>query len=311
MIFVIVDGTAIKGKIDSTLKEIKKCLGYWDEFAPKNRFPSGKNEEDALRSVIERVNEDGDEDSINDIQEQDGSDSDDEISNMPSFIPAFMLFGPYGMIKWNLELCELVTVDTEAVDEKQKSEKKLKRERVASSAEPVDLTESDRVRGLNIDRQQERQRLIIEAETAHLAHVQQTRIGYQQIFDAAMQMFDRYKLVNDEMNMCAQLKIMNDCQQNMMKPILPPPHLASIMQSGMTINTLASAAAAAAANAVPPPPPALTASSLQSPLPVAATTTTHQVSSSSLSATMVIATPSSGNNEEVPPPPAAKKRKQN
>ena len=48
------DGKAIKRKAEETLRRCKKYYGYWKEFLVLDQFPSGKDEDDALKHVISR-----------------------------------------------------------------------------------------------------------------------------------------------------------------------------------------------------------------------------------------------------------------
>ena len=48
---------------------LKKHLAYWNEFCPGGKFPSGKNETDALKYVILKVNESNNDDAVDDEEE--------------------------------------------------------------------------------------------------------------------------------------------------------------------------------------------------------------------------------------------------
>jgi hypothetical protein len=221
-----IDGASIKTKIDSTLKELKKCLGHWNEFAPRGCFPSGKNEDDALKYVIEMMKvhkgeDDDDDDDVDGAEEKE--DDDDEPITMQPYIPAFMLFGPYGVRKWNLELCELVSIDTAAIDAKNK--KKRNRDEEEAKQTIIDLTHSDRIRGITSDRQ----RLLIEIEQTRLACENQVRVGHQQQFDVAQSMFDRFEKLNDVGAMREQMQIMKELQMEMRKPIPTSALLSNIL----------------------------------------------------------------------------------
>ena len=41
-----------------------------------------------------------------------------------NFIPGFMIYGPYAVARYEAELCELVTIDTAAIDKKATNSKK-------------------------------------------------------------------------------------------------------------------------------------------------------------------------------------------
>ena len=55
-------GKLIKSKADNCLLHLNKHLAYWNEFCPGRKFPSGKNEIDALKYVIMKVNESNNDD---------------------------------------------------------------------------------------------------------------------------------------------------------------------------------------------------------------------------------------------------------
>ena len=214
-------------KVERLLKELKKCLGHWNEFAPGGSFPSGKNEDDALSYVVEMMN-------IEDRNDSDGSGEDDEEeATMKPCIPAFMLFGPYGEHKWGLPICELVSVDTAAIDAKMK-EKKVKKE---PEKVIVDLTHSDSVRGATVDRQ----RYIIEADQTRIAADNQQLLKQQQLFESAKELFGMYQILKDEVGMREQVQIMVNCQAHMQKSVMaPPPSLlsASVLSSSSSSTAM-------------------------------------------------------------------------
>ena len=138
-----IDGKAIKKKAEETLRRCKKCYGYWKEFLVLDQFPSGKDEDDALRHVISREYNDqkiftGDVESEEDEDgDQDSSDSDDntETAVVPAarstsssvteappdkYLPldflTFMLMGPWGKEKHNLDVCPLIAGDARDYD---------------------------------------------------------------------------------------------------------------------------------------------------------------------------------------------------
>ena len=100
---------------------MKKHLANWNEFCPGGRFPSGKNEINALRYVILKVNESNNDDAVDDEEE---AKVDKRAVGLCNFIPAFMIDGPYAVARYEAELCELVTIDTAARDKKATNSKK-------------------------------------------------------------------------------------------------------------------------------------------------------------------------------------------
>ena len=100
---------------------MNKHLAYWNEFCPGRKFPSGKNEIDALKYVIMKVNESNNDDAVDDEEE---AKVDKRAVGLCNFIPAFMIYGPYAVARYEADLCELVTVDTAAIDKKATNSKK-------------------------------------------------------------------------------------------------------------------------------------------------------------------------------------------
>ena len=135
-----IDGKVIKRKAEETRWRCKKYYGYWNEFLVIEQFPSGKDEDDALKHVLQRVyNEqkihtgevEGDDD-----DEDDSSDSDDNTDILANpikrdsstdveippdkYFPldflTFMLMGPWGKYKHNLDICPLIAGDARDYD---------------------------------------------------------------------------------------------------------------------------------------------------------------------------------------------------
>ena len=82
------------------------------------KFPSGKNEDDALTHVLMRV-----QNTINFDREDDDDDDEDHDNSSTShefttpYMVCFILFGPYSK-RWGLEFVELFSADTAAIDAK-------------------------------------------------------------------------------------------------------------------------------------------------------------------------------------------------
>ena len=89
-------GKDIKLKADKALLEGKKYLGYWTEFMGKDgKFPSGKNEDDALAHVLSRIQVHADLD-----QEEDDDNEEEEDNSSQEFsIPHILLYRSYSR-KW-------------------------------------------------------------------------------------------------------------------------------------------------------------------------------------------------------------------
>ena len=136
-------GRDIKLKADKALKEGKKYLAYWNEFLGKDgKFPSGKNEEDAMNYVLSKVQQ-----GTNTDQEED-EDDENEDDNSPSdfstpYMASYMLYGPYSRT-WGLDICELFSVDTSAIDEKSKKKRMEKMEKKKSIDVDIDATKDNR-----------------------------------------------------------------------------------------------------------------------------------------------------------------------
>ena len=85
------DGKAIKRKAEETLRRCKKYYGYWKEFLVLDQFPSGKDEDDALKHVISREFNDqrihtGEIESEDDEEgEEESSDSDNRSNHGRTF----------------------------------------------------------------------------------------------------------------------------------------------------------------------------------------------------------------------------------
>lgn len=130
------DGKAIKRKADQCLRHCKKYVAYWKEFLINDQFPSGKDEDDALKHVVSRVYNDsrGHTGEI-DNDEEESSDSDDEVDGAapekystselalvppdkfyPTDFLAFMLMGPWGKAKHDLDICPLLSADVKDLD---------------------------------------------------------------------------------------------------------------------------------------------------------------------------------------------------
>jgi hypothetical protein len=138
-----IDGKAIKKKAEETLRRCKKYYGYWKEFLVLDQFPSGKDEDDALKHVISREfndnkihtgeieSEDEEEDDDNDSSDSDDNTdtavttvktSSSSIVEAPpeKYLPldflTFMLMGPWGKAKHNLDVCPLIAGDARDYD---------------------------------------------------------------------------------------------------------------------------------------------------------------------------------------------------
>jgi hypothetical protein len=134
-------GKDIKNKADKALREGKKYLAFWNEFLDKDgKFESGKNEDDALNHVLIRVKE-----TLNSDQEEDEEEEEDDEISTSDFTTAcmacFIFYGPYSK-KWGLEVYELFSVDTTAIDEKAKKRKLEKRK-----AALIDEDDTKNIRG--------------------------------------------------------------------------------------------------------------------------------------------------------------------
>ena len=68
-----------------------------------------------------KVNESNNDDAIDDEEE---AKVDKRAVGLCKFIPAFMIYGPYAVARYDAELCELVTIDTAAIDKKTTNSKK-------------------------------------------------------------------------------------------------------------------------------------------------------------------------------------------
>jgi hypothetical protein len=171
-----INGRQILAKAKVALLEAKKLLAYWMEYLVNGKFPSGKNEEDALKYVIRRAREetsvelveedeeDGDDgdntqdDNIkNDAEEEDTdtavgdnnnvtavfkneedeqySDSEDddkppskektfhgkntnpESTFLTASLLLFMLYGPYGVEAYGLDITPALSMNTVGIDE--------------------------------------------------------------------------------------------------------------------------------------------------------------------------------------------------
>jgi hypothetical protein len=138
-----IDGKAIKKKAEETLRRCKKYYGYWKEFLVLDQFPSGKDEDNALKHVISREfndhkihtgeveSEDEEEDDDNDSCDSDDN-TDTAVATVKTsssstveappekYLPldflTFMLMGPWGKAKHNLDVCPLIAGDARDYD---------------------------------------------------------------------------------------------------------------------------------------------------------------------------------------------------
>jgi hypothetical protein len=150
-----IDGKAVKRKAEEALRRCKIYHSYWKEYLVLDSYPSGKNEDDALKYVITRVYNDQkvhtgevdevDDDADEEIQDEDAEEDDtnekvastsssSSVSSSTSYscstkmdmIPpekfqpldflSFMLMGPWGKDKFNLDICPLLTGDASEYD---------------------------------------------------------------------------------------------------------------------------------------------------------------------------------------------------
>ena len=147
------------------------------------KFPSGKNEIDALKSVIMKVNESNDDDAVVVVvvvvDGEEEAKVDKRSVGLCNFIPAFMIYGPYAVARYEAELCELVTIDTAAIDRKATNSKKRakedKHETIVSVSKISDLDE---------------RRLGVEDVQTEIQVKHQRMLDIQQGYDMAKEMFN-------------------------------------------------------------------------------------------------------------------------
>ena len=199
-------GKDIKNKADKALKEGKIYLGYWNEFLGKDgKFPSGKTEDDALLHVLSRAQT-----TINLDQEEEEDDDDDEDNNSTSsefttpYMACFILFGPYSK-KWGLDIVELFSVDTAAIDAKAKKLKAEKKKTIE-----IDMDETKDNRGLRaIDAMgMERQRIELGKVQTGIQIRNQETMELQQEFEMTREMYNMAEKQNDEEEMAIHYSAM-------------------------------------------------------------------------------------------------------
>ena len=93
-------GKDIKLKADKALLEGKKYLSYWTEFMGKvGKFPSGKNEDDALAHVLSRIQVLADLEDLHHQEEDDDNEEEEDNSSQEFSIPHILLYRSYSR-KW-------------------------------------------------------------------------------------------------------------------------------------------------------------------------------------------------------------------
>ena len=137
-----INGRQLMSKAKVALREAKVLLGFWSEFT-RNGMPSGMDESDALKHVLNRAfqeksaecDDNDDDDDDEEIEETCGEEVEDEgihgdemePTRSPTFYPAalllFMLYGPYGVAVYGLEVSPAFTMDTDGIDELTKNVK--------------------------------------------------------------------------------------------------------------------------------------------------------------------------------------------
>jgi alkylhydroperoxidase/carboxymuconolactone decarboxylase family protein YurZ len=140
------------------------------------------------------------------------SDSEDEeeekekvgsVSDTP-YLAAFLLYGPYGVAKWNLDICELFSVDTQGIDNKNNMKKKEKKQ--LNNDNDLDLTKN--IIGKKTDNSVSDYRYALERNQLDIQSRNQTTMELQQGFEMAEKMFSLGERLNDREMMDENLKSM-------------------------------------------------------------------------------------------------------
>jgi len=107
---VMFDGKALHTLAKRTLKDAKIYLASWNHtLKADGTFYSGKNEDDSLKEVLSKCDDDVDEEEKGDDEE--AGDNDGMQAHFPVSMYAFIVCGPYFKDKFNFPVCTVLNID--------------------------------------------------------------------------------------------------------------------------------------------------------------------------------------------------------